>query len=444
MRDTCIYADPRRISHFGVGRCKPGHFQGSLKESSSLVGTVTLKRQREPLAQSSELSTQNSPYSNGLVVRKLGRRPGLDGLRGLAWLSVFVGHVQPFTFIDPADTGMFVFFGLSGFLITQLLIEEYHARHTLSLRGFFKRRLARLFPALVVFLAVWFVVVWIFDGSAWLSTVPQGGASQFFSIKVAFEGVLASLTYLINWIEINRIFTGYVPIGHIWSLAVEMQFYVFWAIALGLFLRYGRGTVIWIASIGSLAASAEAIWLMHHGATGLRVYMGTDVRAGSLLAGAAAALIWSNSKVNFASSSVFSFLSLSASIVVLWSMFAFRDPTFSIAQQAAWPLTALACAVLVVYLVERPNRMGGRWSLHPVMQYLGKRSYALYLWHYVWLTWFASMGIFGILAALGMSIISAELSWRFVEQPVSRWYKQRANKRDFRPSAFRGKELQIS
>lgn len=409
-----------------------------------MVGTVTLNGQSGPLSQSEKLSSQDGTNSNGRMIRKLGRRPGLDGLRGLAWLSVFIGHVQPFTSVDPADTGMFVFFGLSGFLITQLLIEEYQSRHTIALREYFKRRLVRLFPALVTFLAIWFIVVCLFDGSTWLSTVPQGGGSQFFSIKVALEGVVASLSYLINWIEIDRIFTGYVPIGHIWSLAVEMQFYVFWAIALGLLLRYGKRTVFWTAAVGSVAASAEAIWLMHHGAIGLRVYMGTDVRAGSLLAGAAAALIWSNSKVDFASSKVFSMLSLSAGAVVFWSMFAFRDPTFSIAQQAAWPLTEVACAILVVYLVERPYRMGGMWSVNPVMQYLGKRSYALYLWHYVWLTWFASMGIPGVFAALGMSIVSAELSWRFVEQPVSLWYKKKSNNRTLQSNVTGEREFQLS
>lgn len=419
-------------------------FPLNLEEIAPLSGIVTLNSGRASLV-SSESSKRTGPTHEAKGQRKLGRRPGLDGLRGLAWLSVFIGHVQPFHSLDPADTGMFIFFGLSGFLITQLLLEEHHQRESIALKEFFKRRLVRLFPALVLFLMTWFSVVCIFDGSSWLSTVPQGGGSQFFSVKVALEGVVASLSYLINWIEINRIFTGYVPIGHIWSLAVEMQFYVFWAVALGILLKRGRKIALWTAISGSIAASLEAIWFMHHGATGLRVYMGTDVRAGSLLAGAAAALIWSNSKVDYVSSRVFSVLAFLSAMIVVWSMFAFRDPTFSIAQQAAWPLTAFACAVLVVYLVERPSRIGGKWSLHPLMQYLGQRSYALYLWHYVWLTWFASLGFAGIVAALVMSLISAEVSWRFVEQPISNWYRRRSKARETQiVSAAPLTELQIS
>ncbi len=363
--------------------------------------------------------------NGNLQAKQMGRRPGLDGLRGLAWLSVFVGHVQPFSNVVPADTGMFIFFGLSGFLITQLLVEEQAFRGTIRLREFFKRRIVRLLPALIVFLAVWILVVWVFLGSAWLTTVPQGGASRSLTLQVALEGVVASLSYFMNWAEIFKMFSGYVPIGHIWSLAVEMQFYLVWAFILVFLIRWGRKSVLWFAVLGSFAASTEAIWLMHLGDSGLRIYMGTDVRAGSLLAGAAAAMIWSRTRTDFSTSKVLKIAALISAIEILWSMYAFADPTFSISQQLAWPLTSIACAVAVIYMVELPHGRGGRWALHPVMQYIGKRSYGLYLWHYVWLTWFRGLGLLGVVMALGLSLLSAEMSWRLIEKPVSDWFRHK-------------------
>lgn len=366
--------------------------------------------------------------------KKMGRRPGLDGLRGLAWLSVFVGHIQPFRNVVPADTGMFIFFGLSGFLITQLLVEEQAFRGTIRLREFFKRRIVRLLPALVVFLAVWILVVWVFLGSAWLTTVPQGGPSRSLTLHVALEGVVASLSYFMNWAEIFKMFSGYVPIGHIWSLAVEMQFYLVWAFILVFLIRWGRKSVLWFAIFGSLAASVEAIWLMHLGDSGLRIYMGTDVRAGSLLAGAVAAMIWSRTKTDFSTSKVLKIAALISAIEILWSMYAFAGPTFSISQQLAWPLTSVACAVAVIYMVEMPHSRGGKWALHPVMQYIGKRSYGLYLWHYVWLTWFRGLGLLGVVMALGMSVLSAEMSWRLVEKPVSDWFRHKREAKKTQPA----------
>jgi peptidoglycan/LPS O-acetylase OafA/YrhL len=320
---------------------------------------------------------------------------------------------------------MFIFFGLSGFLITQLLVEEQAFRGTIRLREFFKRRIVRLLPALIVFLAVWILVVWVFLGSAWLTTVPQGGASRSLTLQVALEGVVASLSYFMNWAEIFKMFSGYVPIGHIWSLAVEMQFYLVWAFILVFLIRWGRKSVLWFAVLGSFAASTEAIWLMHLGDSGLRIYMGTDVRAGSLLAGAAAAMIWSRTRTDFSTSKVLKIAALISAIEILWSMYAFADPTFSISQQLAWPLTSIACAVAVIYMVELPHGRGGRWALHPVMQYIGKRSYGLYLWHYVWLTWFRGLGLLGVVMALGLSLLSAEMSWRLIEKPVSDWFRHK-------------------
>lgn len=357
-------------------------------------------------------------------IRKLGYRPALDGLRGIAWIAVFLGHVQPFNRLDPADSGMFIFFALSGFLITQLMLAENERENHVRLLSFMKRRVIRLLPALVAFLLVWFIVANIFMGSAWLTTVPQGGPSRSFSPTLAIEGIIASLTYVMNWVQIYHSFGGYVPIGHIWSLAVEMQFYVVWAVALSLILRRSKRLALWAASLGAIAANVEAIWLMNAGDAGLRVYMGTDIRAGALLGGATAAILWSYSRFDFKNSKIFSVASWISVAVIFWSTYAFTRGSLSISQQLAWPLGAAACAIVVIYMVEKDGGPLARWAMSPWIRYVGKRSYALYLWHYVWLTWFRSLGFIGVVAGLLMSLISAELSFRLVEAPVVKWSKR--------------------
>lgn len=392
-------------------------FSQYLREKDFLNTAIAFDKKQEPA------TLQNDPNGG---IRKLGYRPALDGLRGIAWIAVFLGHVQPFSRLAPADSGMFVFFALSGFLITQLLLAENEREKHVKLFNFIKRRMIRLLPALVAFLLVWFLVVSIFMGSAWLTTVPQGGPGRSFSPALAVEGVLASLTYFMNWVEIYHSFGGYVPIGHIWSLAVEMQFYVVWAVALVLLLRYGKRVALWTALLGAMAANVEAIVLMHSGDAGLRVYMGTDIRAGALLGGATAAILWSYSSCNLKNSKTLSTASWISVGVILWSTYAFTRDTLSVAQQVAWPLDAVACAVVVIYMVEKENGLLARWTRSPWVRYIGKRSYALYLWHYVWLTWFRSLGFVGIVAGLLMSLISAELSFRFVEAPAVRWSKRRS------------------
>lgn len=426
--------DRYSVSLEGLLRLDSTHFKGH--ELLSSTSDQYTKEVNQPTSGTTEIVWLKS-------IRRLGHRPGLDGLRGVAWLAVFVGHVQPFNSISPADTGMFIFFALSGFLITQLIIEERDRYGKVSLISFFKRRIARLLPALVVFLSIWFVVVALFSGSPWLSTVPQGGPAQHVGINAAAEGVIASLSYLINWVEMSKLFTSYVPIGHIWSLAVEMQFYVIWAIALKVFLRRSKRLALLVALAGSLISCCEAIYLMRTGVSGLRIYMGTDVRAGALLAGSAAALIWSTRSFKLIDSKMFGVLSGLSLAVLIWSMFAFKDPTLSVSQQLAWPLTAIASAFVVIYLVEGAGKKIVKWMCGPVITYLGRRSYALYLWHYVWLTWLRSFGFIGVISAFIMSIITAELSWRFIERPAARWVKGLSLKRKNNSVESKTGELQL-
>ena len=188
---------------------------------------------------------------------------------------------------------MSVFFALSGFLITALLVEERSTTGRVSLRNFFARRALRLLPALGFFLTGWLAVVLATRGhSPWTTTVPGGGTGTGTSPLVALEGVGGALLYVTNWAEIWGWFSGYVPLGHLWSLAVEEQFYLLWSPVVALILsRRSRAMVGWAAGLAAAASFIDVALRDGHGMS-LVLDMSTDARAGSFLVGAALSVAW--------------------------------------------------------------------------------------------------------------------------------------------------------
>ncbi len=213
--------------------------------------------------------------------------PGLDGLRAVAVLAVIAYHEQ-FSWAIGGLLGVGVFFTLSGYLITSLLLSQWAAEGRLRLRDFWLARARRLLPALFVMLAV---------VTAWVTIADR---SRLASLRGA---VAAAATYSSNWYAIvqqQSYFARFAPPGpldHLWSLAVEEQFYLIWPglLLLGLFLLRGRRTrsVAWLAlPTLALAAASTALMLVLYqpGLDPTRVYEGTDTRAGGLLIGAALAM----------------------------------------------------------------------------------------------------------------------------------------------------------
>ncbi len=350
-------------------------------------------------------------------LRRLQHTPALDGLRGVAWAAVFLTHAGILTRFAGGQTAMFVFFGLSGFLITALVVNEFDARGGVSLRRFFGRRARRLVPALVVFLGVWLAVVAVFGDQPWIRSIPGGTPGLAEPFQVALQGVGAGASYLTNWFGIFHVFTGYVPLGHLWSLAVEEQSYLVWAPLLALLLRWDHRAAV-VAALGLAAVSLTEVFaleLAHHGYGGDRMYMGTDTRAAAFLLGGALAVTWAHGGLARWNKRLPNAL-LTASalallvIAVLWMQRGDGPWRYGL----TWTAATVGGPLLVLALMT-----GGGWLSRllsgTVVTYLGRRSYALYLWHYVWLTWLRSLGRTGIALALGLSLASAELSWHLVE-----------------------------
>ncbi|TML76868.1 MAG: hypothetical protein E6G12_06050 [Actinobacteria bacterium] len=218
---------------------------------------------------------------------RLGYRPGLDGLRAIAVAAVFLYHARPHADGNPWLPGGFLgvdlFFVLSGYLITSLLLVEWDARNRIDLRRFWMRRARRLLPALVVVVLAALILAAIFARDDLART--RGDA-------------VSSLLYYTNWhlIVANHSYFNLMGrpslLQHLWSLAVEEQFYVIWPLLLvpGLVL-VGRKRLPFLVVAG-IAGSAALMWLLYNPADPSRVWYGTDTRAFLLLMGILLALVW--------------------------------------------------------------------------------------------------------------------------------------------------------
>ncbi len=218
----------------------------------------------------------------------LARMPGLDGVRAVAVAAVLLFHANP-TWLPGGFLGVDVFFTLSGFLITSLLLTELQARGGIRFGRFYQHRAKRLLPAMFAVLIV---------SSLLAMTVAQDAAARL------REDVVASAFYVTNWWYVAHGTSYFDAIGrppllqHLWSLAVEEQFYLVWPLILYVLWRIGRVPAVRVgAMVGVLASTAWMAWIaVRDGIPAIadsgRVYFGTDTHAMTLLAGAVLATYW--------------------------------------------------------------------------------------------------------------------------------------------------------
>lgn len=346
--------------------------------------------------------------------------PALDGLRGLAVIAVVLLHAG-FGWANGGFLGVDVFFVLSGFLITTLLLREWQATGTISLRAFYWRRIARLFPALAVLLLA--VTVWSLAGSS----------SEWQSLR----GVGASLVSVANWAIVLAPDHQIGKLQHTWSLAIEEQFYLLWPFVLVLLLRRGWG---WqrLAALTVGGAIASAVWraiLWRLTLDPWRVYGGSDTRADGLLIGCALALLvlnlpsLSSRRVGYALLPVLGLAALGG-VGVWWS--AATPWEFWWYSRGGYAAVAvLSAAIVLLAATGSVPYLSALLSLRPLV-WVGQRSYGIYLWHYPILTAFGSPK--GLengerVALIALSIGVAAASWALVEQPIQRWARSVSRER---------------
>jgi peptidoglycan/LPS O-acetylase OafA/YrhL len=332
---------------------------------------------------------------------KLGHRPALDGLRGVAILLVLVCHVldplRPGAFHTVGAAGVTVFFTLSGFLITSLLLEEVGTRRRrVDLRRFYINRALRLIPALIAA-----VVVLVAISSLATGYVPNPWPT---------------LLYGANWVEA---FGGTLPyFGPTWSLSIEEQFYFLWPLLLIASSRWTRGPLV-VAGAGIAASTVLRFALYDGGAGSLRVYYGTDTQASTLLVGCVLAMWVHHGLREPTGTWVVPAGLVGLSSLVLVHAYAVGDlwvPT----------LVPLVAAAMIWEAAHRPRGP----LMASALRYVGRRSYAIYLWH-VGLLWLVALAAGGAslltgLVGLGLTLVVAEASWQLVERPFMRLKSRRS------------------
>jgi peptidoglycan/LPS O-acetylase OafA/YrhL len=351
----------------------------------------------------------------------LGHSPALDGLRGFALVAIVVYH---FTRGDTrtlpgGSAAVDVFFALSGFLITALLLDEVRVHGRVQLGRFFARRGLRLLPALFLLLGVWTGLALVFHDASWFTANPEGdGVGDGVTLSVVLRDVGLALGYALNWQ--HALADGpAAPIPHLWSLGVEEQFYLLWPVSVLLLLRLPHGRRL-VPVLALAAVSAVLPFLYWDPSAGDmdRIYFGTDVRACALLAGAVAAFAWHHRKA--AGRALPRWQSVAAwlgfAVMVWWWVFM---TWFEVRAKVGTLVLALAVGALVPFLADNPRSPVARFLALRPLTWLGKRSYGVYLWHYLWATWTHPLPWeVGVPLGVAGSLACAVLSWRFVEAPA--------------------------
>ncbi len=355
------------------------------------------------------------------VASRLPYLAGIDGLRAIAVVAVYFYHAQ-FAWMAGGFLGVEVFFVISGYLITGLLLAEWRKTNGLNLGRFWFRRARRLLPAVFTLILATLVFAVLF--------LPGEVASLR-------SDALAAAAYVSNWYQILSHKSYFEAIGrpsllrHLWSLAVEEQFYVVWPLLLLAGLRWLRPRGRFILPVAVLVLAVASTLLMagyyQPDADPSRIYYGTDTRAAGFLIGAALAMLLvprtGDVEVSRRRSLAIDMAGVSA-LLTLIAIFVLVNEINPYLYLGGFAVVAVLSAIVIVAVVYprtciMPGLLGTR-----VLTWLGLRSYSIYLWHWpvIDLTRpyvdvpFGGLPLYLLQAAL--TLVLAELSYRFIERPV--------------------------
>lgn len=347
----------------------------------------------------------------------------LDGIRGLAVLQVVLAHthyilstnpyavdITKWTFVnrifEPGYLGLDVFFTLSGFLITSLLLRDFASRGRTGERGasvikrFYVRRALRLLPALYVMLALHWVWTLIINDV---------------SLHVQWRNTYSAVFYIANWATVWNLSATNPDLGHLWSLAVEEQFYIVWPLVLLLITRFCRRyqTAMLVVASLALLVMLHRSELFNSGVNWLYVYIRTDTRVDSMLVGASFALVYRYTSIN---RRIIALAGWGGFFGILYYKFA--DPPSDLFT-IGFTRTAVFAGFCILAAAS------GSWCVNCVLSWkpltrLGRYSYGVYLYHHVV---FLNVGrhmsqlsqSFRLLFAYGLSVLLTFLSWRLIE-----------------------------
>ncbi|ELP8756464.1 acetyltransferase [Staphylococcus pseudintermedius] len=342
--------------------------------------------------------------------------PGLDGVRAVAVIAIIIYHLNP-QWLSGGFLGVDTFFVISGYLITSLLLTEYHNTGKIKLMSFWLRRVKRLIPA-VLFLVMGVIV---------LSLIFMPTEIQ----KVRADSI-AAIFYVSNWWYIMQnvdYFEQFAvqPLKHLWSLAIEEQFYlVFPIVLLSLLSFIRRLKSIRIIFLILLVISMIAMMVLYVPNENVaRVYFGTDTRIQTLLMGVLLALVWPpfqlKAKVNRQMRTMIDTAGV-VGLAILFICFKFVSETNSILYYGGFFLISTV-TLLVIASSVHPSGYFAKFLGNKVFTFIGSRSYSLYLWHYPIIVLIHHQFVQGQIPPLVyvveilLMVLMAEFSYKFIEQP---------------------------
>jgi len=327
------------------------------------------------------------------------RVPGLDGLRGIAILAVIAAHNGPSYFWAAGQSGVILFFVLSGFLITRILASQIEASGRVDYRAFYVRRAARLGPALLVYLA---------------ACLGFALVARWDEVRTQLEVLPYVLLYVINWRHISAPESIPAPFGSLWSLAIEEQFYLIWPVILAaLLVRWRRRLVPAIVAGIAVSVLLRLSFSFHADPAGhLRSYLATDTNAFALLLGCGLALAglhgWRPPRPVL-------MVAAGAGLFVASAMWPLE--WVRVFSGSALGVPAAMGAALLVAAVPH---WGARVVDVAPLRFAGRIAYGWYLWH-AFANWAVPGGrLVAALAGFGLAIAS----WYLVESPVLRRVKR--------------------
>ncbi len=344
--------------------------------------------------------------------------PGLDGIRAVAVLAVIAYHLN-FGWASGGLLGVQVFFVLSGYLITDLLVAEYGRHRGIGLKHFWIRRARRLLPALFVMLFVTVGWATLFDRSQLVALRSDLPAGIFY---------VSNWWYIFHHVSYFAKFGPPSPLGHLWSLAIEEQFYLVWPLLIlaGFRWLHTKRALILVTLAAATASALEMAVLYSPSpeADPTRVYDGTDTRAFALLIGAALAL-WLPRSRPFAAvtANARRLLNLvgGAALLGIFAMYWGTSQYQSFPYEGGMFLLALLTALVIGVTVHPGSQLRTVLGWEP-LRWVGERSYAIYLWHYPVIVLTTPLNappnVVRAILQTAVTLVIAALSWRYVEQPV--------------------------
>jgi len=366
---------------------------------------------------------QKSNKSRGKRLKKSRYITGFDGIRALAVAGVIIYHLLPYN-LQGGYMGVPIFFAVSGYLITDLLLQEWEQNGRIDFIGFYVRRLKRLYPALVAMLI---------GTGAYITLFQRSLLANLRSI------IGTNLVYLYNWWEVGHgqsyfdRFNGESPFTHLWSLSIEGQYYLIWPLLLtAMIILIKRKQIIAWIMLAFAVLSAVLMGLLYTGPDNLnRVYYGTDTRMFSIVLGVTLAIIWPATHLKASISNrgrwTLNWMGIGAFVIMGWLYFVLSGQSV-LAYRGGMFLMSLASVALIAACAH-PGSDVNRWLTNPVFAWVGTRSYGIYLYQFPVMIFYemrvtniAAHPLWNALIEIAIICVISELSYRYIENPLRRYH----------------------